>query len=89
MMMQIIKKVTDRYLEDPAFRRYFGFSPLLEQLILKDPGYRYPVPMSRIDMFYDLISGHFEFCEINTDGSSGMVEARELQRIIGESGFMS
>ncbi len=89
MMMQLIKKVTDRYLNEPSFRSHFKFSPLLEKMILKDPGYRYPVPMSRIDLFYDLKSGHFEFCEINTDGSSGMVEARELQRIIGGSPAMS
>ena len=89
MMMQLIKKVTDRYISEPSFRSYFGFSPLLEKMILKDPGYRYPAPMSRIDLFYDLKTGHFEFCEINTDGSSGMVEARELQRIIGESPVMS
>jgi len=40
--------------------------------------------MGRFDIFYNL-DGSFQFCELNADGSSGMVEARELQRVIGES----
>ncbi|SMP60094.1 circularly permuted type 2 ATP-grasp protein [Anoxynatronum buryatiense] len=84
-MMNLIKRVTSEYVENPAFRKHFPFSPLTESLILKDPGYDYPVPVTRIDLFYQLETGAFQFCEINTDGSSGMVEARELQQIIGSS----
>lgn len=84
-MMDLIRHVTQVYLENPAFRRHFAFPPLMEQLILKDPGYEEAVPMTRIDLFYNLESGEFKFCEINTDGSSGMTEARELQQIIGDS----
>jgi len=84
-MLRLIRKVTQAYLADPGFRRYFNFPPLMEELIVKDPGYDYPVPVTRTDLFYHLETGEFQFCEINTDGSSGMVEARELQQIIGAS----
>lgn len=84
MLMVILNKVIQQYLEEPKFRSYFGFSSLLEKLILKDPGYKINIPMGRFDIFYHL-DGTFQFCELNADGSSGMVEARELQKIIGES----
>ncbi|WP_350344193.1 glutathionylspermidine synthase family protein [Proteinivorax tanatarense] len=80
----ILSKVIEMYLQEPSFRKHFPFDPLLEKLILKDPGYSINVPMSRIDVFYHG-EGDFQFCELNADGSSAMVEARELQRIIGES----
>ncbi|MDW7670074.1 MAG: glutathionylspermidine synthase family protein [Bacillota bacterium] len=84
-MMDLIHKVTQAYVQVPELRRRFGFPPLMEQLILKEPGYAEAVPVTRIDLFYHLETGDFQFCEINTDGSSGMVEARELQQIIGNS----
>lgn len=40
--------------------------------------------MSRVDVFYHG-QNDFQFCELNADGSSGMVEAREIQRIINGS----
>ncbi len=83
-MLKLIHKVTQYYLENPGFRRYFEFDPLMEKLILKDPGYSYTIPMTRIDVFYHF-DGRFQFCEVNTDGSSGMTECRELQRVIRNS----
>ncbi len=80
----ILEKVIDRYLTEPGFRKHFGFSPFLEKLIEKDPGYRHPFPMARFDIFYHP-DGSFQFCEINADGSSGMVESRELDQIIYNS----
>ena len=84
-MFQIMEKVTRRYLEDETFRRYFRFSPLLEELILKDPGYTNDIPMGRFDIFYDFETKWFQFCEVNTDGSSGMEQQRELTRIFRRS----
>lgn len=83
-LMQILKKVIEYYLKDEKFRSFFGFSPLLEQLILKEPGYDIPVPMGRFDVFY-YYTGEFQFCELNADGSSGMVETRELQNVFENS----
>ncbi|KAB3532507.1 glutathionylspermidine synthase family protein [Alkaliphilus serpentinus] len=84
-LMTILNKVIDKYLKDESFRRHFGFSPLLEKLILKDPGYDKNVPMGRFDIFYNYDDGGFQFCELNTDGSSGMIEQMELQRICQDS----
>lgn len=83
-LMIILNKVIQEYLNNEKFRSFFGFSPILEKLILKDPGYSTNVPMGRFDIFYNL-DGNFQFCELNADGSSGMAEARELQSIIGDS----
>ena len=80
----ILKKVINQYLVDSEFRKAFCFSPLLEKLILKEFGYNVQVPMARFDIFYHYGKGNFQFCELNADGSSGMVEQRELARIVKE-----
>ncbi|AEG59751.1 circularly permuted type 2 ATP-grasp protein [Desulforamulus ruminis] len=81
----ILEKVIQHYLADKGFRAYFGFSPLLEKLILKDPGYKIDIPIARFDIFYDFESGSFQFCELNTDGSSAMVEQQELAKIFSNA----
>lgn len=83
-LMTIIRKVIDRYVTDSDFRKKFGFSELLEDLILTEHGYNAKVPMARIDIFYK-DDGGFKFCELNADGSSAMNEDRELARILSES----
>lgn len=80
----ILEKVIQRYIMEPDYRKHFGFSSFLEELILKDPGYLHPFPMARFDVFYHK-DGSFQFCELNADGSSGMVESRELDQIIYDS----
>lgn len=80
----ILEKVIQRYIMEPGFRKHFGFSRFLEELILKDPGYSHSFPMARFDVFYHK-DGSFQFCELNADGSSGMVESRELDQIIYDS----
>ncbi|MBN4074352.1 MAG: hypothetical protein COA82_02055 [Alkaliphilus sp.] len=87
-LMGILKKVINRYLVNEEFRKYFNFSPLLERLILKDFGYHVQVPMARFDIFYHYKKEGFQFCELNADGSSGMLEQRELARIIGKSSLI-
>lgn len=83
-LMGILEKVIDRYTKDPGFREKFGFSKLLEELILVEHGYNAKVPMARIDIFYKE-DGSFKFCELNADGSSAMNEDRELARILSNS----
>ncbi|NLV91337.1 MAG: circularly permuted type 2 ATP-grasp protein [Firmicutes bacterium] len=76
----ILRKVIAQYRKSPDFRRLFGFSPLAEELILLDPGYRYSFPVARFDVFYSY-DGSFQFCELNADGSSGMNEISVLHDI--------
>ena len=76
---RILDKVIDRYLEEPEFRNYFNFSEPLEELILTDPGYSCNLPMARFDIFYYPEKG-VKFCELNTDGSSGMAKTNILER---------
>lgn len=78
-LSSILSRVIDRYLVDEEFRSYFGFSQEVEELILADPGYSNPVPMARFDIFY-YGEGDYKFCELNTDGSSGMVKTNVLEK---------
>lgn len=78
---RICCKVIRHYLEEPSYRRGFGFSPELEELILTDPGYDDLLPMARFDIFYHEDTGDFRFCEINTDGTSAMNEDYNLDKI--------
>lgn len=84
-LYSILDKVIMHYLKDKRFREHFGFSPLLEELILKDPGYKMDIPMGRFDIFYDFDNGRVQFCELNTDGSTGMEQQQELARIFKQS----
>ena len=73
----ILEKVTRHYLDDPSYRKLFGFSPELERLICLPTGYASLIPIMRMDLFLDEASMDFRFCEFNTDGSSAMNEDRE------------
>ncbi|MBZ2174766.1 glutathionylspermidine synthase family protein [Schnuerera sp. xch1] len=87
MMISIANKVINRYIEDGSFRKKFGFSNLLEELILLDNGYDINVPIGRFDVFYKDYED-FKFCELNTDGSSAMNEDNTLGRILLETKAM-
>ncbi len=78
----IFDKVIERYREDAGYRRLFGFSHRLEELILREPRYSSKIPIARIDIFYNEETKDFGFCEFNTDGSSAMNEDRELNHAL-------
>jgi len=80
----ILEKVVREYKENPQFRKLFPFSPLMEELILLDPGYGVNFPMARFDIFYRNNGEHI-FCELNTDGSSGMNEITIIQEVMEKS----
>ena len=74
----IFQKVIEEYYKNEGYRKLFGFSEELEELILRRPLYDSLIPMARIDIFYNEEDKSFKFCEFNTDGSSAMNEDREL-----------
>lgn len=78
----IFDKVIERYRGDAGYRKLFGFSVELEELILREARYQSKIPIARIDIFYNEKTKDFKFCEFNTDGSSAMNEDRELNRAI-------
>lgn len=81
MTARICEKAIRRYWESAEFRKRFAFDEKLEKLACHDPGYRTLLPILRVDIFYDESTGDFRFCELNTDGTSGMIEDRELNRV--------
>jgi len=83
----IINKTITEYLNNPQFRKLFGFSTKMEELIKTDPGYEINVPISRIDLFYHH-SENFKFCEFNGDGSSGMNESNTIESIMTNSALL-
>ncbi len=80
MMIDIGDKLVDSYLKEPKVREKFSFPKELEELILLDNGYDINVPMARMDIFYK-DRENFKFCEINTDGSSAMLEDNSFAKI--------
>lgn len=74
----ILCKIINKYMDDPDYRKLFPFSKELEQLILCDSGYTQPLPIARIDLFFNEDDFSFKFCEFNADGASAMNEDREL-----------
>ena len=82
--MSIVKKVTENYVKDESYRKLFGYYDFVEKLILHEPGYDMPVPMARFDVFYNGYED-FGFCEINTDGTSAMLEDYAIASLLLES----
>lgn len=76
----IFDKIVKHYLENPKYRKLFPFSKKLEELILADTGYNTSIPIMRMDIFYNEETGDYKFCELNTDGTSAMIEDYELSK---------
>lgn len=83
-IFKIVNKSIDIYLKHPEVRPVWGFSKALESLVLMAHDYEAKVPMGRFDFFY-YPDGHYEFCELNTDGTSAMNEETPLTDILIKS----
>ena len=79
-MGTIMDKLTRRFAADPELRAAFGFSPQIEELCLAPVAYDSQIPIARVDIFLNEETGDFQFCELNTDGSSGMLVTTEVTR---------
>ena len=77
---RIMDKLTRAYLSDAEVRSKFGFSAELERLTLSPVGYACTIPIARVDIFLNEETGAFHFCELNTDGSAGMLATMEVTR---------
>ena len=82
MTYGIFEKVMQEYLRNPAYRRLFPFSREMEEYILIPRGYDCLLPIARFDIFYNEADGSFQFCEINTDGTSAMNEDYVLNQAL-------
>ncbi|NCC42614.1 MAG: hypothetical protein EOM18_03315 [Clostridia bacterium] len=78
----IVTKVTQEYLDNPAYRKYFPFDKELEELILVPNLYDSLLPIARFDIFFNEKDWSFKFCEINTDGTSAMNEDYVLNQAL-------
>ena len=76
----IMEKVTARFVEDAAFRAHFGLDPRIEAIACMPNAFPVQIPIARVDIFLDERTGAFKFCELNTDGSSGMLSSTEVTR---------
>ncbi|MGI6220435.1 MAG: hypothetical protein ACOYIP_00970 [Coriobacteriales bacterium] len=81
----IVAKIITRYREDPAYRTLFDLDERVAELVLLPCGYPDVLPLARIDVFLDEDTGACGFCELNTDGSSGLNEDREQNRALAGS----
>ncbi|MDO5117861.1 MAG: glutathionylspermidine synthase family protein [Eggerthellaceae bacterium] len=78
----IVTKVMDHFVNDPEYRNEFCFDPRVVELILLPRSYTEPLPLARIDFFYDEENDTVRFCEFNADASSGMEESRVAREAI-------
>ncbi len=78
----ILVKVIHAYRADEKYRALFGFDKRLENLILRPEHYACPLPIARVDIFFNEDDFSFKFCEFNTDGSSAMNEDKELNEAL-------
>lgn len=76
----IMEKVTARFVEDADFRALFKLDPAIERLACMPNAFPVQIPIARVDIFLDEGTGAFKFCELNTDGSSGMLVTEEVTR---------
>jgi len=81
----IFAKIINEYLENEKYRQYFPFAKELEELILTSRGYDCELPIARFDIFFNEDDWSFKFCEINTDGSSAMLEDYVLNKAIDKN----
>lgn len=77
-MYGILQKVMKEYIVSESYRKLFGFSKELEQMILNIPDYETLLPICRLDIFLNEEDYSYKFCEFNGDGTSSMNEDREL-----------
>lgn len=77
-MYGILYKVMREYLDNPQYRKLFGFSKELESMICNTPHYKNILPICRLDIFLNEEDYSYKFCEFNGDGTSSMNEDREL-----------
>ncbi len=86
-LFEIINRSIELYLTESYVSRLFNFDERLDSLIRLPHFYDINVPMGRFDLFY-YSPGEFQFCELNTDGTSAMIEQEELARILITSRIM-
>ena len=79
-MGTIMDKLTRRFAVDAELRAAFEFTPEIEELCLAPVAYESQIPIARVDIFLNEETGDFQFCELNTDGSSGMLVTTEVSR---------
>lgn len=80
----IFHKLIDIYLKDETLRALYQFPKEIEELIMTDNPLSTPFPMARFDLFYHSPK-RFKLCEINTDGTSAMIEDYLLAQFYKES----
>lgn len=76
----IMEKLTRQFADDLELRAAFGFTSEIEDLCLAPVAYESQIPIARVDIFLNEETGDFQFCELNTDGSSGMLVTTEVTR---------
>lgn len=81
-MYGIMDKVTRAFCSDASVRAAFDLDPAFAELCAMDAGYDCQIPLARVDIFLDEDTGDYAFCELNTDGSAGMVVTDAIDRAV-------
>ena len=81
---ELFNRARDIFERDEKLRKLWRFSDLEEELCLIKSRVEPFFPISRMDVFYRG-KDDYTFCEINTDGSSAMLEDRALFELYRDS----
>ena len=80
-LLRAFRRIHDRAMEDPAFRRQFGLAPWEEFLLPADPGYTRPTPTSRLDFFAVPGSRSLGLTEYNAETPAGQAYGDTLSDV--------
>lgn len=67
LLLRAFAKIHRAGLESAAFRAQFGLLDWEQELVLHDPGFHSPTPLSRLDAFYTPATGELKFTEYNAE----------------------
>ncbi|HWC74129.1 MAG TPA: hypothetical protein VG454_09340 [Gemmatimonadales bacterium] len=81
VLLQAFDRCYEAAREDKALRRQFGLTEWEEALMERDPGFRDPSPVSRIDAFYLPEDGVFHLTEYNAETPAGAAYGDALAEV--------
>lgn len=87
LVARIGRKLTNEFVANPDFRALFQFKPEEEALMKIDPGYKMPVSMARLDLFYR-DGKDFLLEQVHTDQVSGIYSDQVLGEILKTSSIL-
>jgi uncharacterized circularly permuted ATP-grasp superfamily protein len=89
LISSALVKTFDALLTDQQLRNVLDLTPSEEESIRIEPGYRVPVPLSRLDSLFDSAAGSLHFIEYNAETPAGVGYQDALLDVFGNLRVMT